>query len=707
MDQQRSSHPHTTSRRDYQTAPQRRIFQEPLATPKFERPKPHSYHLQRLSSPAIVGIILAVLLIGGGSYALLFSSAPNPSSSPIDLQKGLVGWWQFKGNALDSTPHGNNCTSSGASLTTDRESAANSAYSFNGSSAKLTCTSSGLPNINGSQTMSAWIYIPTAAGYAVRDIATSEISGTSANQLRITASGDLQASQWGGSATVTGTHTVSTNAWHMATFTYNGTTAALYLDGQLDTSATATPQSGTPTSFYIGSYGSGEYWDGSLDDVRVYNRALSATEVAALYKEYDTGVNAATGEKGLLGWWTMNGNTNDSTPYANNPTVTGTAPTATTDREGATNSAESFNGSSYLTTSNINIANSAFTISFWAKVSSWNSVGYGNSAGFIGNTAGSNTTDQRLHFAIRNQKPYFGFYGDDLTGTTVINTGQWYFYTASVTSGKVKTIYVNGAQDSTGTGTGLLGTGFNQIGADAFDGDLNGSMQDVRLYNYTLSSSQVSTLYKSYNSEIALGGTGVSGGINLGQGLVGEWNLAGNAYDSTPYANNGTVNGATLTTDRHGNTNSAYSFNGSSNYIGLPTISIPSSISVTAWVYSTNFNQSGFVIGKEPVNSEWELFFESNLLKWRGGSTTSVNCTNVSNSNWHFVAATETGTTAIVYEDGTQCATGTVTAIANSSGTLDIGRYNGGYYFNGSIDKVRVYNRVLSAAEVAALYKEY
>jgi hypothetical protein len=52
------------------------------------------------------------------------------------------------------------------------------------------------------------------------------------------------------------------------------------------------------------------------------------------------------------------------------------------------------------------------------------------------------------------------------------------------------------------------------------------------------------------------------------------------------------------------------------------------------------------------------------------------------------------------------CDTGTVTAIANGSGTIDIGRFNGGYYFNGLIDEVRLYSRVLTATEIANLYKQ-
>ena len=52
-------------------------------------------------------------------------------------------------------------------------------------------------------------------------------------------------------------------------------------------------------------------------------------------------------------------------------------------------------------------------------------------------------------------------------------------------------------------------------------------------------------------------------------GLVGWWPFTGNANDLSGFGNNGTVNGATLTTDRFGNANQAYSFNGVSDFIDL------------------------------------------------------------------------------------------------------------------------------------------
>ena len=69
-------------------------------------------------------------------------------------------------------------------------------------------------------------------------------------------------------------------------------------------------------------------------------------------------------------------------------------------------------------------------------------------------------------------------------------------------------------------------------------------------------------------------------------GLVGWWPFNGNANDESGNGNNGTVNGATLTVDRNGAFNSAFSFDGLSNYISgnIANFSNTSITSLSAWV---------------------------------------------------------------------------------------------------------------------------
>lgn len=92
-------------------------------------------------------------------------------------------------------------------------------------------------------------------------------------------------------ATTTGPATSTTNAipndtnWHHYVCTRSGATATIYVDA-VNQTLSATVGSGTvdvTTPFYIGSNGSGEAFDGTIDEVYLWNRALSSAEVAELY----------------------------------------------------------------------------------------------------------------------------------------------------------------------------------------------------------------------------------------------------------------------------------------------------------------------------------------------------------------------------------------------------------------------------------------
>ena len=87
-------------------------------------------------------------------------------------------------------------------------------------------------------------------------------------------------------------------------------------------------------------------------------------------------------------------------------------------------------------------------------------------------------------------------------------------------------------------------------------------------------------------------------------GLVGWWPFNGNANDESGNGNNGTVNGATLTIDRNGNSNNAYSFNGSSFIsMGFSSMLLSlSNFSYTCWVYPESSNYDKVVIGNYDGN---------------------------------------------------------------------------------------------------------
>lgn len=107
-----------------------------------------------------------------------------------------------------------------------------------------------------------------------------------------------------------------------------------------------------------------------------------------------------------------------------------------------------------------------------------------------------------------------------------------------------------------------------------------GDMDDIGFWDRTLTQQEITNLYNASTpppcNPLA---------SNLMSGLVGYWPFCGNANDESGNGNNGTVNGATLTNDRFGNMNAAYSFDGVDDFIQClqsgPTG--VSSITVTFW----------------------------------------------------------------------------------------------------------------------------
>jgi len=178
-----------------------------------------------------------------------------------------------------------------------------------------------------------------------------------------------------------------------------------------------------------------------------------------------------------------------------------------------------------------------------------------------------------------------------------------------------------------------------------------------------------------------------------------------NATDSTSNGNNGTASNATPAS---GEIDGAASFAGN-GYITHASFNLnATTVTASAWVYSTNFNQNGMVIEKDPVNADWALFFSGANLFLRGNSVTAVTVANPSNSNWHYLVATiSSGTTGTIYIDGNQAAQGSVTAIANTTNNLNIGDYGAafnGFNFTGIIDEVRVSSAIRSADWIATEY---
>ncbi len=186
------------------------------------------------------------------------------------------------------------------------------------------------------------------------------------------------------------------------------------------------------------------------------------------------------------------------------------------------------------------------------------------------------------------------------------------------------------------------------------------------------------------------------------------------AADSSGNGLNGTLHGATWTTGKYGK---GLSFNGNGNYVDLgnpSALQLTSSSTWSAWVYATGDPaDDGQIIAKSNDSKGWQLKTSPDTGAHRFAVDLGASVQRNSNiirqlNTWYHVAGVYNATarTLDIYVNGVLddgILTGTVPASnPNASVSAAIGRRTGGsgYYFQGVIDEVRVYNRALSQAEI-------
>lgn len=199
-------------------------------------------------------------------------------------------------------------------------------------------------------------------------------------------------------------------------------------------------------------------------------------------------------------------------------------------------------------------------------------------------------------------------------------------------------------------------------------------------------------------------------------GLVSWWPGDGNANDIAG-TNNGTLqDGATFAA---GEVGQAFSLSGGS-YVDVPnaaSLNLTQAISVQAWILGNSFDKLSAVVKKIDASQENGYAMEMRLggiAFWvyleQGGWVYAMSTTQLVPNTWYHVVGTYDGTEIKLYLNGAPQGTSNVTGkIIASSNDLNIGRDPGNpgvdyRFWNGLIDEVQIYNRALTAAEVAAIY---
>ncbi|MDP4818394.1 MAG: hypothetical protein NWR69_05220, partial [Flavobacteriales bacterium] len=222
-------------------------------------------------------------------------------------------------------------------------------------------------------------------------------------------------------------------------------------------------------------------------------------------------------------------------------------------------------------------------------------------------------------------------------------------------------------------------------------------------------------------------------------GLVGYWPFNGNANDESGNGNNGTVNGATLTTDRFGNANSAYSFDGVNDWIETLTNNISNNQGFTfsLWLKPESLagNEDYLIqIGNDPGTRYFGFRVQGN------GYPSRLACEFRAGGNYQFVSVSPNenavvginnyymGTVTydnqgnlkiylngqIVSETNLQTDLSGLNSLSSLGGTFDFtsnpmkigAALPSGYWFDGDLDDIGIWNRALTPAEITQLYTD-
>ncbi len=201
----------------------------------------------------------------------------------------------------------------------------------------------------------------------------------------------------------------------------------------------------------------------------------------------------------------------------------------------------------------------------------------------------------------------------------------------------------------------------------------------------------------------------------LPDGLIAYYPFDGNANAKIGTLN-GTVSGATLSTGRNNESNTAYSFDGVDDYIeiGSGMLSGDGEFSILIWINTsspsgrilTQRDRSGYN-GEYMVDllSDGKIKFSTyrDSYKWRVTSSSALN-----DGNWHHLAFVQQDNGGKMYLNGsldqTDNSNGKVNLLSTIKTYLGYDNRNSGAYYTGKVDDLKIYNRALSASEIQTLF---
>lgn len=404
-----------------------------------------------------------------------------------------IAYWKFNensGNTATDAENSNDGTIAGADWTTGINQ---SALNFNGTDGNVEIPFNNKLNITGKKlSLSVWIKKESSNDDGCFIFNRTKYILRMDNHGKVTFA--VYVPGWKSVTTPWKKRVVDTD-WHHVVATYNGKKLKLYIDGVLLVKKSASGNlKSTNSSTFIGSEGNINHFDGTIDEVAIYDKALSQQEIADIYANTP---NPDNGDDALVSWWKFNENSGSTAADSkgnNNGTILG--PQWTSD--GAEGSALTFDGQNDFVlvsnADNLNVTNQ-ITLMAWANTKENKTAKIVEKGDWDGNSLlQDHWNGWAAQIRTASNKSYSINWGN---GIPVYN--EWY-HLALTYNGSVMKLFVNGQLANSKQVSGKLhvnGRDFvigSNNGAQKF---FNGSIDDVRFFNKALTQTEIQAIYKN------------------------------------------------------------------------------------------------------------------------------------------------------------------------------------------------------------------
>lgn len=582
-------------------------------------------------------------------------------------------------------------------------------FTFDGSSDKITVS----PGPTGMKSVALW-FKASAASFAGLVYEGNDSSNSQPSNWPWAIWLGSSAVWWSGNTDGSGqNYSYTPNTWyHIVLVRDDGNGNALvYINGALFWTGTGQAWSGDET-LRMGGSGS-NYCDASIDDVRIYNRTLSVADVLALYNGGVGTEEEINKTPNPLCHWKMNDNAGslaiaDATGFRNAVGQRNTNLYATTGKVGGALEFKHTANPDCGVFTPVNLgtkyslavwfkSNAAAHHSMMSQQESWYGCILMISDSEYWLYSSTESEETRLfpgegcvwdanwhHWVMTRDGAMISFYQDgNYLGQTTLNNG------------------------AAGVHPGWIGQYSPSILAETWAA--HGKIDDLRLYNRTLSVADIAAIYN--------GGTGTEA-APASNGLICHYkcndNAAGTVVADSINEMHGVAQQNTSALTTTGKIDKALSFNGTTDYVELPYSNLPGGddpVSWFGWVKTTSaggtciFGYGGIPNTANTWRELYQNFYGYGLYFAGNNNDFGASCPSINDGDWHHVGYVYSGSGAItIYRDGVAYA-GTISALNTPLQFAALGLNSESVAkFEGTMDDVRIYNRALTAGEVAAIY---